>query len=274
MLSRVTIFSVIFFMILPLAALADNQPPVGNLESVTVISGNKLQVEVIGWAIDKDGINKLNVYLDEQLVGNAIHGISRPDVRKAYPDIKDSDKSGFSFTINEIADGNHAVRIEIISNSGAKVDLKKDLIVSSQIISNLEYPSKYQNILPAVSNYDIQGWVISADVKNVVVFVDNVFQGNAEWGLERLDVNKEYKQLRNSLNSGFLYHLDVSKLNRGTHQVAVYTIDSAFQLKLVGKSTLINKRHYSFLGGITLLFIFFIFAFTKRRAEKGDKYAI
>lgn len=63
--------------------------------------------------------------------------------------------------------------------------------------------------------------------------------------------------------------MDVSNLKRGTHQVAVYTIDSASQLKLIGKSTLINKSHYSFLVGITLLFILFVFAFTKEQLKKG-----
>lgn len=95
------------------------------------------------------------------------------------------------------------MRIEIISNSGVTLNLKKDLTVKPVILSNLEYPSNKQDILSGVTNYDVQGWIISPDVKNVAVFVDSEWQGNAEWGLERPDVYKEYKHLENSLNSGF-----------------------------------------------------------------------
>lgn len=55
---------------------------------------------VAGWAISQTGqagIKRIEVYLDGQLIGNAVYGGMRSDVEQLYPGISQSNKSGFHF---------------------------------------------------------------------------------------------------------------------------------------------------------------------------------
>jgi lipopolysaccharide heptosyltransferase II len=54
-------------------------------------------IEVAGWAISTHGIDRVEVYCKDNLLGHASCGSLRPDVQAVYPFIKNSDKSGFTF---------------------------------------------------------------------------------------------------------------------------------------------------------------------------------
>ena len=54
-------------------------------------------LEVSGWAIASQGIDKVEIFCDDELLGKARYGSLRPDVEKVYPFIKNSDESGFLF---------------------------------------------------------------------------------------------------------------------------------------------------------------------------------
>jgi GT2 family glycosyltransferase len=53
---------------------------------------------VTGWALSRKGfkgIERIEVYVDSHLIGNATYGEMRLDVEQAYPSVKNSGKSGF-----------------------------------------------------------------------------------------------------------------------------------------------------------------------------------
>lgn len=50
---------------------------------------------VTGWAISRNGIREVRVYLDDALLGIANYGTSRPDIGAAFPDFPASEVSGF-----------------------------------------------------------------------------------------------------------------------------------------------------------------------------------
>jgi glycosyltransferase involved in cell wall biosynthesis len=53
---------------------------------------------VSGWTISDSGIERIEVYLNDVLIGNAEYGCCRPDVERIYPDIKKSLYSGFGLS--------------------------------------------------------------------------------------------------------------------------------------------------------------------------------
>ena len=69
---------------------------------------------VTGWAVARNGLREVRVYLDENLLGTANYGISRPDIGAAFPDFQDSQFAGFRKIMNlenEMKKGLHTIRI-------------------------------------------------------------------------------------------------------------------------------------------------------------------
>ena len=48
-----------------------------------------------GWAISSDGIDKVEIYIDDAYALDAPYGGVRTDVRDAFPDVEGSENSGF-----------------------------------------------------------------------------------------------------------------------------------------------------------------------------------
>jgi len=78
-------------------------------------------VTVQGWAMGKGGQNMegISVYCDDQLIGEANLGLSRPDVLSAYPELK-NDKSGFTLTkrIFNPLNSPRKIMLELITDKG------------------------------------------------------------------------------------------------------------------------------------------------------------
>lgn len=71
-----------------------------------------------GWAISRrgsDAITRIDVYLDEQSLGNASHGQSRADIGHAYPAVPGSSQAGFTFQadIARLVGSNHSRKHKI-----------------------------------------------------------------------------------------------------------------------------------------------------------------
>ena len=70
-----------------------------------------------GWAISSAGIRKVEAFLDGELLGEIPYGGAREDVGRVFPDIDDSDQSGFSMSFNYsgLSAGTHT--IEVVAHS-------------------------------------------------------------------------------------------------------------------------------------------------------------
>ena len=68
---------------------------------------------VSGWAVSSDGIEKVEVYIDGKYKFDAPYGRRRVDVGEQYPDILNSDESGFAFSLNysRLGPGPHEVKV-------------------------------------------------------------------------------------------------------------------------------------------------------------------
>ncbi|MEG2353340.1 MAG: N-acetylmuramoyl-L-alanine amidase [Clostridium sp.] len=100
----------------------------------------------------------------------------------------------------------------------------------------LEYPesgAEYNG------NFNISGWAINnSGIRDIKIYVNDKFVGNAEYGYERTDVKNVYPDYKNSINSGFSYTLNRNTLSHGTYDVKV---------EVTGNDGQVVKRTSSFI---------------------------
>ncbi|HEV8629345.1 MAG TPA: hypothetical protein VGV61_03440 [Thermoanaerobaculia bacterium] len=81
-------------------------------------------IGVTGWAIDFDGVQRVEVRVNDQIFGNATYGFGRPDVANLYPGYPTSPGTpsgyGFIFSLDTtvLADGEQTLEIWVYDNAG------------------------------------------------------------------------------------------------------------------------------------------------------------
>lgn len=79
---------------------------------------------VRGWVVGSAGINRVELYLNGELITNVPVGGRRSDVGDAYPSYPDSSNSGFSMAFNysNLAAGPHALLVRAFDKEGVSKD--------------------------------------------------------------------------------------------------------------------------------------------------------
>jgi hypothetical protein len=77
-------------------------------------------IEVAGWALDEIRIDRVEIYLDGQLIGNATYGNPRPDVEHDYPGRPGTPNFGFIFILDttSYSNGSHTIEALAVNSSG------------------------------------------------------------------------------------------------------------------------------------------------------------
>ena len=103
---------------------------VGNIDSPTVAEAGAISdiLSVQGWVIAPAGIERLELYIDEERVGEPHYGILRPDVHAAHPEIVDAGRSGFFFQtdVTQLTRGPHSSRLVVFSKDGLSREWRND----------------------------------------------------------------------------------------------------------------------------------------------------
>ncbi|HVC62507.1 MAG TPA: glycosyltransferase family 9 protein [Acetobacteraceae bacterium] len=81
------------------------------------------RLTIEGWVLAHSGIAALEVFLDDQRLGEAHYGLARQDVGAAFPDWENALRSGYAFHCppRSLRDGTHTVRLAIRSNNGQEM---------------------------------------------------------------------------------------------------------------------------------------------------------
>ncbi|MFO0753892.1 MAG: glycosyltransferase family 9 protein [Thermodesulfovibrionales bacterium] len=86
-------------------------------------------VEVSGWAISREGIERIDIYCGDALLGTATYGQPRPDVESAFPSVAGSLHSGFFFhsvlQSDDLTQGSPSFRIRAVTVSGGVVEVEQ-----------------------------------------------------------------------------------------------------------------------------------------------------
>lgn len=183
---------------------------------------NGSSLKVSGWALSGQGISKLEVYLDGELITTTKTGNSRPDVNKVYPQYKDSN-SGFNVSIN--LNGYLETReLEVVAYgvNGSKSSVTKKFtfkaLPSYMIIDEPSVPSVSTSNTKVLK---IRGWALSSKkVKSIDVLIDGNRFCSVDYGKARPDVNRVYPQYKNN-NAGFEGAIELDNIIGGTRKISV-----------------------------------------------------
>ncbi len=218
------------------------------LQPIMAIDGpkNNLKVndniQINGWSLNASGVKEVKIYVDGNYVGNATTGGLRPDVKQVYPLYKDSDKSGYNYTLNtqNISPGSKVVKIQSIGNDGSiqesSVTINVEKLKPLIVIDAPKYDSR------ARSNIDINGWALNASgVKEVKIYIDGNYVGNAVVGGSRLDVKQVYTEYANADKSGYNYSLDTSNMSNGRKAIKIQAIGNDGSIQEISTSIIFEK---------------------------------
>ena len=93
-------------------------------------------LEVSGWAISNKTIDRIEIYLEGQFLGNARYGQPRPDVALVYPSVKDSAYSGFTCVkeLKDLKDGTiYRLIIKAVNKTGQSSSINKQILFQGNI---------------------------------------------------------------------------------------------------------------------------------------------
>ncbi|MBU3191205.1 hypothetical protein K9O30_18375 [Clostridium bowmanii] len=191
------------------------------------IKTSETPLSIDGWALDPSGIKSVQVYIDNIYSGDAILGISRPDVNTAFPGYIDGATSGFNYTldISSFSKGNHTITVNSIGMSGEVLSQELQITIALPSRAFIDTPTDGLTIKTSETSLSIDGWALDpSGIKTVKVYIDNIYFGDATLGISRQDVDSAFPGYIGGATSGFNYTLDISKLSKATHTITVNSI--------------------------------------------------
>jgi Bacterial Ig domain len=171
------------------------------------------------------------------------YGLTRFDVERFYPNYPDSPRAGFLFTMDVgalmalgVRPGNHVLKVRVGDQEGTFTELPtrdgipvffecaEDRVAAAT--GFIDVPRSFDYVKGKVT---FQGWVLNegATVSQVEILVDGNFIGPAAYGFPRPDVQEAFPFVNNSLNSGWQFTMDTTKLSNARHRLTVRVLNFA-----------------------------------------------
>jgi Bacterial Ig domain len=169
------------------------------------------------------------------------YGLPRYDVARFYPTYPDALRSGFVFTLDVgallalgVRPGNHVLKVRVGDQQQTFTELPgpqglpvffscaEDRVFTA--FGFIDVPTTYDYVKGMVT---FQGWALSelSTISSIEVVVDGDFIGQAQYGFPRPDVQQSYPFIANSLNSGWRFTMDTSKLSNARHRLTVRAVN-------------------------------------------------
>ena len=218
-----------------LVAVSNEVRILENLETKEITSSGG-DITIKGWAISKSNISAIKVYINDKLIGNATLGISRPDVKNAYPSYPNAEKSGYSlkFNTSNLSNGAYKIKVVYEGSKGNKISSEGTLNIAKNqndnnggntlpSIGNIDYP--LNGITTNTSSIKVEGWTLcNSVIKEVKIYIDGKYVKSATLGISRPDVAKVYPAYINANKSGYSAILDSSEVSYGKRTITVESI--------------------------------------------------
>ena len=191
-----------------------------------------------GWAVCAIGIATVEVWLDDQRLGEAELGLPRDDVGEEYRAIPMARHSGFRFVARCPAAGRgRASAARRLSQwpgrcRGRSVAARRRAPQAGRPRSRSPEEFRFEIDTPTLANgavvepitgrLTIEGWVLSrSGIAEMHVWLDDQRLGDAHYGLARQDVGNAFPDWPNALRSGYAFHCPPRSLRNGEHIVKI-----------------------------------------------------
>ncbi|WP_052447472.1 Ig-like domain-containing protein [Clostridium polynesiense] len=182
-------------------------------------------VDIVGWALNKSGIEKINVLVDGKYVGQTTLQLLRPDVNKIYSQYGQGDKVGFKYTLStsNLTAGSHKITAEAVGKDGTKH--REDRYVNIQNakwnpITAIDEPGLNASTLE--NSIKVSGWAInSSGVKNIRLLLDGKLIANLQPTIDRPDVQKVYSSYNLPSKIGYQHTIDITNEIPGKKTITV-----------------------------------------------------
>jgi hypothetical protein len=204
---------------------------------------------ITGWALDDDGVERVELYVDGAPAGLTDYGRNRPDVELVFPGYPDGALAGFGIFLDTTLYTNdlHQLSARVTSNSGEQTFLNSVTIQINNDTSNLApfgaitFPNPSSEFYGTCDLTDssrrlsvVSGWALDVGIENGdtgVKYVELLINGGLYantvtgcfsdpgwggltncYGLQSLDVERVFPTVANSPHARFRFVLDVGWL--------------------------------------------------------------
>ena len=176
----------------PSAAVTAQAPSVLNMELEEPVNGeiHSGVGNLRGWAVASSGITKVEIFVDGSYLFDAPYGASRSDVRKRYPDVANSENSGYSlaFGYSLLSAGEHTITARAHSELGTTIEKSNTFtVVKFRSADYISDPDAVDLDSASCSVNDDEISVIDAIVDGVVYDLKLKWR-TAEQGFEIIEV--------------------------------------------------------------------------------------
>jgi hypothetical protein len=207
---------------------------------------------LVGWALDDDGVEGVDILVDGAVAARADYHRNRPRVAVEFPGYPDSLAAGWAISLDttHFLNGNHIITPRVRSRTGETTSLPSRVFEFINVTHNLmpfgqiEFPKHHAELRgncdltdPARRFNVVSGYALDTGVQEddtgvgyVELMIDRSLFSNSRndcfydatlggftncYGLRRLDIEPLFPGLVDAPHSGFRYVLDVGALITG-----------------------------------------------------------
>ena len=195
---------------------------------------------VKGWAVSSSAIERIEIVLGGEVIGEAERGFDRPDIGNKFPTLPGARQAGFEFAGRIDPQGvkaEHVLVLRMLGPEGEASEFKVAIVprksenvgaqssaAGVELFHHLDQPNVVNGVVdrPIEGNLTIEGWALSRDgVDAVTVELDGNPAGTAYYGIRREDLEHAFPDVPNASLGGFAFSLAHRSLSEGPHRVAV-----------------------------------------------------
>jgi ADP-heptose:LPS heptosyltransferase/GT2 family glycosyltransferase len=207
------------------------------VEEAVVDSSRMLRLR--GWAVSAESMQSITVWLGETRLGEARHGLSRPDIANAHPSYANAPEAGWALVrvlADETPAGPAFVRVQAADSAGhtrqtiVPVEIpRSESGGADSAIETVGSDTKIRCVCDQASlltdgTMRVAGWAMAdSGVAAIRVELDGISLGLAALGRKRDDLARRYPDVTDAGTAGFLFtHTLARKPRKGVHRLSLH----------------------------------------------------